>query len=465
MSINAVVLAAGQGTRMKSRRHKVLHPVCGKPMIRHILDALQAAGIERRIVVIGSLGEQVQTELAGEVEFVWQKEQLGTGHAVMQVNPLLTNQEGITIVCNGDTPLITSETVQQLIELHKQQNASATVMTGIVENPYGYGRIIRGQDGSVLRIVEEKDASADEKQVREINSGTYCFNTPDLLQALSSLTSDNAQGEYYLTDCLDIMRRGGKRIAAFAVSDSDEILNINDRVQLASVEQILRQQIRLKHMRNGVTLMDPATTFIDADVQIGPDTTILPGTLITGLTEIGDACTIGPNTQIHNSSIGSNSTVTQSVLLESNFGSGVQIGPFAYVRPGSQVADQVKIGDFVEIKNSVIGAGTKIPHLSYIGDADIGAGTNIGCGTITVNFDGTKKYRTIVGENSFVGCNSNLVAPVTVGKDTYIAAGSTITHNVPDGALAVARERQVIKEGYKAKLEARLRDRSPKSEG
>lgn len=462
MSINAVVLAAGQGTRMKSQRHKVLHPVCGKPMIRHLLDAQQKAGISRRIVVIGSLGEQVQAALQNEVEFVWQKEQLGTGHAVMQVAPLLEGEEGITLVCNGDTPLITPESITNLLKLHTEQGASATVLTGIVDNPFGYGRIIRNEDGAVLRIVEEKDASPEEKSVCEINSGTYCFDTHSLLEALQQLTNDNAQGEYYITDCLDILRQQGKRVSAYSVEDANEILNINDRVQLAMVENILRDQVRLRHMRNGVTLVDPAAVYIEVDVEIGADTILYPGTVLSGKTVIGKGCEIGPNTQITNCTLGDGCVATQSVLTDSTFGSGVNIGPFAYVRPGSTINDKVKIGDFVEVKNSTIGAGTKIPHLSYIGDADVGSGTNIGCGTITVNYDGKAKHRTVVGNNSFIGCNANLVAPVTVGNDTYVAAGSTITDNVPDGALAIARERQVVKEGYTAKLEARLRDRGSK---
>ncbi|GAX88668.1 bifunctional UDP-N-acetylglucosamine diphosphorylase/glucosamine-1-phosphate N-acetyltransferase GlmU [Effusibacillus lacus] len=461
MSINAVVLAAGQGTRMKSRRHKVLHPVCGKPMIRHILDALQTAGITRPIVVIGSLGEQVQAALGDDVEFVWQKEQLGTGHAVMQVAPLLESGAGITLVCTGDTPLITADTFKNLIELHQQKGAAVTVLSGLLDNPFGYGRIIRGDDGSVLRIVEEKDASAEEKAVREINSGTYCFDTPSLLEALKHLTNDNAQGEYYLTDCIDILRRQGRKVAAYCATDADEIMGVNDRIQLAVVEQLLREKIRRDHMRNGVTLLDPSSVYIDTDVKIGADTVIYPGTFLTGFTEIGSGCEIGPNTQIQNCTLGDGSVVIQSVLIDSTFGAGVNIGPFAYVRPGSKVSNNVKIGDFVEVKNSTIGEGSKIPHLSYVGDADIGSNTNIGCGTITVNYDGITKHRTVVGNNSFIGCNTNLVAPVAVGDNSYVAAGSTITDHVPDGALAIAREKQVTKEGYKEKLEAKLRERRP----
>lgn len=462
MTVNTIVLAAGQGTRMKSQLHKVLHPVCGKPMINHLLDAQKQAGIERRIVVIGSLGEQVEAALTGEAEFVWQKEQLGTGHAVMQAAPLLEGKDGVTLVCNGDTPLISSETIRKLIELHQQKNAAVTVLTGIVDNPFGYGRIIRSEDGSVLRITEEKDATMEEKAVREINSGTYCFDNRTLFESLKRITNENSQGEYYLTDCLEVIRQQGKRVEAFAVEDSHEILNINDRIQLSAVEQIVREQIRLKHMRNGVTMVDPQSVYIDLDVTIGADTVILPGTILTGTTEIGSGCRIGPNTQIDNSTVGNGSVLMQSVVVESEVGDEVTVGPFAYLRPGSNLARKVKIGDFVEVKNSTIGEGTKVPHLSYIGDAEIGSGTNIGCGTITVNYDGIVKHRTQIGNNSFIGCNSNLVAPVTLGDRVFVAAGSTITDNVPDGALAIAREKQVNKDGYVKKLEDRLRERGPK---
>lgn len=459
--VNAIVLAAGQGTRMKSKKHKVLHSVCGKPMIRHILDALEGAGIERKIVVIGSMGEQLQTALNDDVEFVWQEQQLGTGHAVIQTAPLLQGEAGITLVCTGDTPLISAGTFKRLVELHREEQAAATILTGSLDNPFGYGRIIRGDDGGVLRIVEEKDCTAAEKAVHEVNSATYCFDTQLLLNALQSITNDNAQGEYYLTDCIDILRRQGNRIAAYCVDDATEILGVNDRVQLAQVEDILRHNIRIQHMRNGVTLVDPSSIYIDAEVTIGSDTVLLPGTILRGETSIGTASEIGPNTQISDCTVGDETIISNSVLVESEIGDQVNMGPFAYIRPGSKIENQVKIGDFVEVKNSVIGQGTKVPHLSYVGDADIGSGTNIGCGTITVNYDGIAKHRTTVGNNAFIGCNTNLVAPVTVGDRAYVAAGSTITDNVPDGALGIARQRQTTKEGYTEKLEARLRERRP----
>lgn len=462
MQINAIVLAAGQGTRMKSKYHKVLHPVCGKPMILHLLDAQKAAGIQRRIVVIGSLGEQVQAALQNEVEFVWQNEQLGTGHAVMQATPLLEGQEGITLVCNGDTPLISAETISNMIQLHKEKNAALTVLTGIVENPFGYGRIIRTEDGSVLKIVEEKDASDEIKSIREINSGTYCFDTKSLSEALTHISNDNSQGEYYITDCLELIRRKGKQVEAYAAPNANEILNINDRVQLAAVEKIMQNVILEKHMRAGVTILDPANTYIEADVQIGPDTVILQGSILSGNTVVGTDCRIGPNSEIKGCTIEDGSVITQSVALESLIGAESTIGPFAYIRPGTKLDRKVKIGDFVEVKNSTIGEGTKVPHLSYIGDADIGSGTNIGCGTITVNYDGVIKHRTVVGNNNFIGCNSNLVAPVTLGDNVYVAAGSTITNNVPDGALAIARQKQSVKEGYVEILQKRLREQSPK---
>jgi bifunctional UDP-N-acetylglucosamine pyrophosphorylase/glucosamine-1-phosphate N-acetyltransferase len=309
--------------------------------------------------------------------------------------------------------------------------------------------------------VEEKDCDATEKAVHEVNSATYCFDTQLLLNALQSITNQNAQGEYYLTDCIDILRREGNRIAAYCVNDASEILGVNDRVQLAQVEHIFRQNIRVQHMRNGVTLVDPASIYIDTEVSIGADSVLLPGTILRGKTVIGSACEIGPNTEITDCQVGDETIITHSVLVESSIGDQVNMGPFAYIRPGSKIQNQAKIGDFVEVKNSTIGQGSKVPHLSYIGDADIGSGTNIGCGTITVNYDGISKHRTHVGNNAFIGCNSNLVAPVTVGDRAYIAAGSTITDNVPDGALGIARQRQATKEGYTEKLEARLRERRP----
>jgi bifunctional UDP-N-acetylglucosamine pyrophosphorylase / glucosamine-1-phosphate N-acetyltransferase len=458
----AVVLAAGQGTRMKSKRHKVLHPVCGKPMVRHVLDSLQQAGIQRTLVVIGSLAEQVREELGEQVEFVYQSEQLGTGHAVMQAIPQLTGFEGTTLVCYGDTPLISAETIRAMLSTHQEKGAAATVLTAIVDQPFGYGRIIRDTDGSVMRIVEEKDATAEEKAVTEVNSGTYCFDNRALLQALSQLDNNNAQKEYYLTDCLSIIRSQGLRVEAYTVQDSDEILGVNDRAQLAHVDGILRRRIRLHHMKNGVSMVDPDSIYIDADVEIGADTVLYPGTYLQKGTRIGSGCEIGPNVQISQSTVGDYTEIKQAVLDSATIGSHVKMGPFAYIRPGTKIEDGVKVGDFVEIKNSVIGQGTKVPHLAYVGDADIGSHTNIGCGVITVNYDGVKKHRTVVGDHSFIGSNSNLIAPVTVGDHAYVAAGSTITDPVPDGALAIARERQVTKEGYQAKLEARLKERNLK---
>lgn len=458
----AVVLAAGQGTRMKSKRHKVLHPVCGKPMVEHVLASLDQAGISRTLVVIGNLAEQVKETLGEQVEYVYQLEQLGTGHAVMQAVPKLTGFTGVTLVCYGDTPLISPGTIQDMLKTHREKGASATVLTAVVEQPFGYGRIIRDSDGSVLRIVEEKDATPEEKTITEVNSGTYCFDNEALLQALEQIDNHNAQGEYYLTDCLDIIRRQGLRVEAYTVSDSDEILGVNDRAQLAVVDEILRKRIRLQHMKNGVSMIDPNSVYIDTDVEIGADTILYPGTFLQADTKIGCQCEIGPNVQISRSTVGDSTHIKQAVLLEAKVGNCVTIGPFSYLRPGTLIEDGVKVGDFVEIKNSTIGTGSKVPHLAYVGDADIGSHTNIGCGVITVNYDGAKKHRTVVGDHSFIGSNSNLVAPVTVGDHAYVAAGSTITDHVPSGALAIARERQVTKEGYQKKLGARLKEQSQK---
>lgn len=460
----AVVLAAGQGTRMKSQRHKVLHPVCGKPMIFHVLDNLRQAGVERTLVVVGMRADQVREALGEQTEYVYQEEQLGTGHAVMQAIPRLRGFHGTTLIGYGDTPLISAETVRALLTAHAEKQAAATVLTAVLEQPAGYGRIVRDDEGRVLRIVEEKDATAEEKAITEVNSGIYCFRNDVLLRALSHLDNRNAQGEYYLTDCLAIIRGMGLPVEAFPVDNPEEILGVNDRVQLAAVERILRQRIRHMHMKNGVTMLDPETVYIDADVEIGADTILYPGTMLQAGTKIGCGCEIGPNVQIRQSTVGDETRIQQAVVVEAQIGRQVQMGPFVYIRPGTVIADQVKVGDFVEIKNSSIDTGSKVPHLSYIGDADIGAHTNIGCGVITVNYDGVRKHRTVVGDHSFIGCNANLVAPVKVGNNTYVAAGSTITDDVPDGALAIARQHQVTKDGYQAKLKARLENQGEKGE-
>lgn len=444
----AIILAAGQGTRMKSKLYKVLHPVCGKPMVQHVIDQVNQLQIEDIVTVIGHGAEKVQEQLGDSCKYALQEQQLGTAHAVMQAESVLSARSGTTLVICGDTPLIKAETMKELIALHEQSQAKATILTAYADNPAGYGRVLRGEGGLVEKIVEHKDASEEERYVKEINTGTYCFDNQALFSALKKVSNENVQGEYYLPDVIEILKEEGEVVTAFQSSEFEETLGVNDRVALSQAEQILRKRINEKHMRNGVTIIDPLTTFIEADVQIGQDTVINPGSFIKGKSIIGQDCLIGTNTEISNCEIGDGTEVLQSVVHESSIGSFVKIGPFAHVRPQSDIKDSVKIGNFVEIKKTVFGKGSKASHLSYIGDAEVGENVNIGCGSITVNYDGKNKYLTKIEDNVFIGCNSNLVAPVTVGEGAYVAAGSTITQDVPQQALSVARARQVNKEDY-----------------
>ncbi len=451
-NIHAVVLAAGQGTRMKSKLYKVLHPVCGKPMVQHVTDTLAAMKVEDVVVVVGHGAEAVRDTLGDSVAYALQSEQLGTAHAVQQAVPHLLDKAGTTFILYGDVPLLSEETLRALLTYHEEQQAAATVLTAEMADPAGYGRIIRNVAGEVLRIVEHKDASDEQRAIREINTGIYCFDNKKLITALSQVKNENVQGEYYVTDCIGILRDAGEKVVAFIAKDPDETMGVNDRVQLAEAEGYMRRRINERHMRNGVTIQDPHATYIEADVTIGPDTYILPGTHLRGKTVIGADCRIGPQTELRDVTVADNVTIEYSLLVQSTVSENVSVGPFAYVRPDSEIAAGAKIGDFVELKNAKIGKGSKVPHLSYVGDAEIGENVNIGCGTITVNYDGEKKHKTIVGNDVFVGCNSNLVAPVKIGDGSYIAAGSTINQDVPEDALAIARERQVNKPGYAARL-------------
>jgi bifunctional UDP-N-acetylglucosamine pyrophosphorylase/glucosamine-1-phosphate N-acetyltransferase len=450
--IYAVVLAAGKGTRMKSKLYKVLHPVCGKPMVQHVVDIVQKVNPKETILIVGHGAEMVREQLGSGVSYVLQEEQLGTGHAVKVAKDRLENKEGTTIVLCGDTPLVTETTLRALIDSHQQSKAAVSVLTTQLDDPTGYGRIIRNERGEVIRNVEQKDTTIEEQQVREVNTGIYCFDNQSLMDALEQISNQNAQGEYYLTDCLQILYEQGHTVNAFQTTNAEEIMGVNDRVALAEAEQVMRMRINRLHMRQGVTIIDPNHTYIGVDVAIGQDNVIHPGTVITGSTVIGEECTIGPQTELHNMNIGDRCTIQKSVLVDSHVGTDTTVGPFAYVRPGSRIGSSCKVGDFVEVKNSVIGDGTKIPHLSYIGDADLGENVNMGCGSITVNYDGEKKHRTVVEDGSFVGCNVNLIAPVKVGRDSYIAAGSTINKSISAESFAIARERQVTKENYVEKL-------------
>ncbi|WP_337018768.1 bifunctional UDP-N-acetylglucosamine diphosphorylase/glucosamine-1-phosphate N-acetyltransferase GlmU [Oceanobacillus massiliensis] len=455
---NAVILAAGQGTRMKSKLYKVLHPVAGRAMVQHVIDQLNTVKLDKMVTIVGFGADIVKEQIGDASEFVVQEEQLGTGHAVLQAEHLLKDQEGTTIVACGDTPLITGETFQELFAHHEREGAAATILTAQTENPAGYGRVIRNETNEVERIVEQKDASESELLVKEINTGTYCFNNKALFQALHEVSNDNAQGEYYLPDVIEILRNKSEKVSAFLTPNFEETLGVNDRTALAQAEKTMRKRINEKHMRNGVSIIDPDHTYIEPDVVIESDVIIHPGTIIKGASTIKTNAEIGPNSEINNCYIGEDTIVKQSVANDSKIGDRVKIGPFAHIRPESNVGNDAKLGNFVEIKKTVLGDNSKVSHLSYIGDADVGSNVNIGCGTITVNYDGTNKFLTTIGDDAFIGCNSNLIAPVTVGKGSYVAAGSTITDDVPEDALSVARARQTNKEGYAAKLKSRKKD-------
>lgn len=447
----SVILAAGMGTRMKSKMPKVLHTVCGKPLSKWVIDASKAAGADKVCAVVGHKAETVKEVLGDVCEFALQAEQKGTGHAVMQAIDVIKNSKGEVVILNGDTPLITAETINKAIEYHKNNDNQATVITAILDDATGYGRIVRDNDGSVLKIVEQKDASEEEKKINEVNSGMYVFDAQSLVYALDKITPNNAQGEYYLTDTLEILLSAGKKIGGYAISDNDEIRGINDRVQLNEAEKIMQKRINEYHMRNGVTMRNPESVYIEDGVEIGNDTEICQNVTIKSGTKIGSDCVIGSGSMLDRAVIHDGVDVLSSVILESEVDEGTHVGPFAYIRPNCHVGKEVKVGDFVELKNSNIDDGTKISHLTYIGDSDVGKRVNFGCGTVTCNYDGKKKYRTTIGDDCFVGCNTNFVSPINVGDSVYIAAGSTITEDIPENSLSIARARQVNKEGWKDK--------------
>lgn len=447
----SVILAAGMGTRMKSKMPKVLHKVCGKPLSKWVIDASEAAGADKVCAVVGHKAETVKEVLGDVCKFALQAEQKGTGHAVMQAIDVIKNSKGEVVILNGDTPLITAETINKAIKYHKNNGNQATVITAILDDATGYGRIVRDNDGSVLKIVEQKDASKEEKKINEVNSGMYVFDAQSLVYALDKITPNNAQGEYYLTDTLEILLSAGKKIGGYAISDNDEIRGINDRVQLNEAEKIMQKRINEYHMRNGVTMRNPESVYIEDGVEIGNDTEICQNVTIKSGTKIGSDCVIGSGSMLDRAVIHDGVDVLSSVILESEVDEGTHVGPFAYIRPNCHVGKEVKVGDFVELKNSNIDDGTKISHLTYIGDSDVGKRVNFGCGTVTCNYDGKKKYRTTIGDDCFVGCNTNFVSPINVGDGVYIAAGSTITEDIPENSLSIARARQVNKEGWKDK--------------
>ena len=443
----AIILAAGQGKRIKSNLPKVLHKACGKEMVNHVIDTMREAGIDDVNVIIGKGAKLVQDRTSSRnVTYSLQEEQLGTGHAVKCAKAFLDGKSGVVAIFTGDAPLIKASTVKKLIDIHIANNNCATLLTSIVENPTGYGRIVRN-DNAVEKIVEHKDCSEDELNITEINAGMYCFDIKNLLDALGKLSNNNAQGEYYLTDVIEIFKSNGEKIGAM-VTNFEETLGVNSRSELAVVENILRKRINKMHLDNGVTIIDPNNTYIGVDVKIGQDTIIYPGNVIEGDTVIGESCVIYPNSRVNNSIIEEGVEIQSSVILDSKIGKNTTVGPFAYIRPESNIGNSVRIGDCVEIKKSTIGDNTKVSHLTYIGDAEVGTSCNFGCGTVVVNYDGKKKHKTKIGNNVFIGCNTNLVAPVEVKDNSYTAAGSTITKEVPEGSLAVARARQKNIDGW-----------------
>ncbi len=447
MDITAIILAAGAGTGMKSDKSKVVHEICFKPLIKWVYSSAVLAGINKIVTVVGNKAEQVKECLGDDVVYAMQSEQLGTGHAALCAMPELSD-DGCVIVLSGDVPLITEETLRKAIEYHNKNRLSATVITAIVDNPKGYGRIMRDEEGNVKSIVEEKDATAAQKLVTEINSGLYCFDTGLLRAALSDIKTENAKGEYYLTDTIEILIKNGYNVGAYTLANSEEIMGINDRIQLAEAQSIMQKRIIKQHQREGVTVINPSDTYIGGDVKIGKDTVIYPGTILEGAVVIGENCCIGADCHIKNSTVGDGCEISKSVIFDSDIGNNTSVGPFAYIRPNCNIGDGVKVGDFVELKNSNIGNGTKISHLTYVGDSDVGENVNFGCGTVTVNYDSKKKHRTKIGNNCFIGCNTNLVAPVELGDGAYTAAGSTITENVPENSLGIARSRQSNKENW-----------------
>lgn len=447
----AVIMAAGKGTRMKSAHSKVVQKAAGDALIKYVLRACQEAGAEKIITVVGYRQDEVRETLGSDSLYAEQVNMLGTGDAVKSAMPLLEGFAGDVVILSGDAPLVRSETIKSALRAHRSSGSSATVFTAEVDDPCGYGRIVRGENGSVLKITEDKDASEKEKEIREINGGMYCFRAQELFYALKKLTNNNAQGEYYLTDTLEILRSAGKAIGAFVVQDSEEILGINDKYELSLADKILRMRINKAHALNGVYFQNIENTFISPEVLIEPDAEILNGCILEGGTKISSGAVIGPNSHITDTLVGENSTLDNTVAIQSEIGDDCHVGPFAYIRPGSRIGKGCKVGDFVEIKNAVLGDGTKASHLTYIGDCDVGEGVNFGCGTVVVNYDGKKKHRSVIGDKSFIGCNSNLVSPVAIGKGAYVAAGSTITDTVPERTLAIARARQVIKDNWKDK--------------
>ena len=447
--LKTLILAAGEGSRMKSKLPKVLHKIMGITMVEHVIGAAENAGSDEVAIVIGFKGDEVKEALKDrKLKYYLQAEQLGTGHAVMCADEFIDDNKDVLILY-GDTPLLTADTLKSLLDFHKKEGNGVSIISAIVDDPAGYGHIVRDEKGAFVKNVEHKDATDEEKLVKEINTGVYVFKGASLKKALKKLNNNNAQGEYYLPDTLEILLKDGEGVNAMAVNDVSEFYGVNSRVQLEEASGIMKKRINRYHMENGVTICDSSCTYIAPTVKIGMDTVIYPGTVLEGNTVIGEGCKIGPYTKLVDVTVDDGAEIKFTSGTEASVGKNTTVGPYAYLRPNSKIGDNVKIGDFVEVKNSVIGNGTKVSHLTYIGDSDVGERINFGCGTVTVNYDGKKKFRTTIEDDAFIGCNTNLIAPVTVGKGSYIAAGSTITKDIPEDNLAVARARQQNIKGWK----------------
>ena len=440
------VLAAGKGTRMKSALPKVLQPLAGATLVERVLASARTLAPERRLLIVGHQAERVQEQLSpiGGLEFVLQQPQNGTGHAVQQLLPALQGFAGELVVLNGDVPLLRPETIESLVTGHRESGADVTLLTARLSDPTGYGRVFADETGQVSGIIEHRDCTEEQRRNTLTNAGIYCFNWQALEAVLPKLSTDNDQGELYLTDTVAMLPRA----MHVEVADPDEVNGINNRRQLAQCEAVLQQRLRELWMDEGVTFIDPDSCTLSEDCRFGRDVVIEPQTHFRGRCLIGDNCRIGPGSLIEDASVGANVSVVHSVIREATVGNDVAIGPFAHLRPAADVGDGCRIGNFVEVKKSQLGAGTKVNHLSYIGDAQLGEKVNVGAGTITANYDGVNKHRTVIGDGSKTGANSVLVAPLSLGKEVTVAAGSTITKNVSDGALAIGRSRQMNKEGW-----------------
>ena len=448
--IHVVVLAAGQGTRMKSSLPKVLHPIAGRPMIERVLETANSLSPSTITLIVGHKADKVRDKLVNRqnLTFALQEPQLGTAHALQQAEPALAARAGSLILLSGDVPLLSPNTLKRLLETHRGSGPSATVVTATVDRPYGYGRIVRSR-GRITRIVEERDASPTQRQIKEINSGIYAFDLAPLFEALRTIASQNAQGEFYLTDLIAIYRRRKLPVETLLIENAQEIRGINSRSELAEVSRLVRQKKNEELMAAGVTFIDPATTYVDPEVEIAADTVLHPGVVIEGRTRIGAACEIQAYVRISDSEIGDRVTINSFCLISgAQVATGAALGPFAHLRPGTVVGEKAKIGNFVELKNTNLGPRSKANHLSYLGDATVGADVNVGAGTITCNYDGVNKHRTVIEDGAFIGSDSQLVAPVTVGKGAYVGAGSSIVADVPAGALGIARGRQNNVEGW-----------------